>query len=218
MGTIRSNKRSQLVQAAGNLVHRRGFSRTTLADIAQASGVRLGNVYYYFKTKSAIGQAIVEQRAGDYQKVLSAWDELPDPIDRIDAFIQSTCDNRTLLARSGCPIGTLCVEMRKEEGPLAKNAAKIFAQILAWLEVQFRSMGRAEESRGLAEHLVAALQGASLLAHVFGRPEYVVEEAQRLRNWIDGLMPGRRTDRLLGARRPRRRNAAAPAAGDHPSR
>jgi TetR/AcrR family transcriptional repressor of nem operon len=217
MSTTRSNKRSQLVQAAGNLVHRRGFNRTTLADISQASGVRLGNVYYYFKTKSSIGQAIVEQRASDYQMVLREWDKLPGPIDRLDAFIQSTCDNRTLLARSGCPIGTLCVELRKEDGALAKNAAKIFAQILAWLEVQFRSMGGGEESRGLAEHLASALQGASLLAHVFGRPEYVVDEAQRLRKWIDGLKPRSRNDHPTAQRRARRRNAAAPVAGDHAS-
>jgi len=214
MSTIRSNKRSQLVQAAGNLVHRRGFNRTTLADISQASGVRLGNVYYYFKTKSAIGQAIVEQRASDYQMVLREWDKLPDPVDRLDALIQSTCENRTMLARSGCPIGTLCVELRKEEGSLAKNAAKIFAQILVWLEVQFRSMGRGEESRGLAEHLISALQGASLLAHVFSRPEYVVEEAQRLRIWIDGLKP-QRTDRLTRQRRARRRNTAGSVTADH---
>jgi TetR/AcrR family transcriptional regulator, transcriptional repressor for nem operon len=194
MSTPRSNKRAQLVEAAANLVHRQGFERTTLADISQASGVALGNVYYYFKTKAAIGQAIVEQRASDYHMILRKWDELPEPVDRFEAFIQNACDNGSLLARSGCPVGTLCVDLRKEKGPLAKSAAKIFSEILAWLERQFRTMGQGARSRGLAEHLVAALQGASLLTHVYGRPDFVLDEAARLRSWIAGMnpRPGRR--------------------------
>ena len=86
METPRSNKRAQLVEAAGNLVHRRGFNRTTLADIAAESGIRLGNVYYYFKTKAAIGEAIVEQRASDYRALLGIWNKLPAAEDRLEAL------------------------------------------------------------------------------------------------------------------------------------
>ena len=198
MDTPRSNKRAQLVEAAGNLVHRRGFNRTTLADIAAESGIRLGNVYYYFKTKAAIGEAIVEQRASDYRALLGIWDKLPAPEGRRDAFIQFTCENRTVLARSGCPIGTLCMDLRKDEESAtkvaAKNAARLFAEILSWVETQFRALGHGEKSQQLAQHLVAGLQGASILALVFGRRELVVEEAERLREWLSGLIPGRRKE------------------------
>jgi TetR/AcrR family transcriptional regulator, transcriptional repressor for nem operon len=192
MGIPRSNKRAQLVQAAGNLVHRRGFNRTTLADIAEESGVRLGNVYYYFKTKSEIGKAIVEHRASGLQMLLQMLDKLPGPKARIGAFIESASDSRSSLTRSGCPVGTLCVELRKEEDGFSKAAAKMFGPILAWLEAQFRELGMANESREMAAHVVAGLQGASLLSHSFGRPTYVLEEAQRLRKWVDELKPGRR--------------------------
>jgi len=198
METSRSNKRAQLVEAAGNLVHRRGFNRTTLADIAEESGVRLGNVYYYFKTKAAIGEAIVEQRASDYRALLGIWDKLPTPEGRLEAFIQFTCENRAILARSGCPIGTLCMDLRKDEESAtkaaAKNAARLFAEILAWLEAQFRALGHGEKSQQFAQHLVAGLQGASILALVFGRRELVVEEAERLREWLNGLPPPRRKE------------------------
>lgn len=196
MSTIRSNKRSQLVQAAGNLVHRRGFSRTTLADIADEAGVRLGNVYYYFKTKSAIGQAIVEQRASDLQMLLQSLDKLPDPKERLNAFIESASDNRSVLARSGCPVGTLCGELRKEDGDLSKeavkNSTKLFGFVLAWLEQQFLQLGAPDEARGSAVHLLSALQGASLLSHSFGRQSYIVDEARRMHAWIDELKPERR--------------------------
>ena len=192
MGIPRSNKRSQLVQAAGNLVHRRGFNRTTLADIAEESGVRLGNVYYYFKTKSEIGHAIVEQRASNLQMLLQTLDKLPNPKARLGAFIESASDNRTSLTRSGCPVGTLCVELRKEEEGFSKAAAKMFGPVLAWLESQFRELGMANESREMAAHLLGGLQGASLLSHSFSRQSFVLEEARRLRKWVDELKPVRR--------------------------
>ena len=41
-------------------MYRQGVARTTLADIAQAADVPVGNVYYYFKTKDDIIAAVVE--------------------------------------------------------------------------------------------------------------------------------------------------------------
>jgi len=216
MGSLRSNKRSQLVQAAGNLVHKRGFSRTTLADIAEEAGVRLGNVYYYFKTKSEIGQAIVDQRAGNLQMLLQMLDKLHGPKARLHGFIKSASDNRSVLVRSGCPVGTLCTEMRKEDGDLsrdaAKNAAKMFGPVLTWLEAQFRELGLANESRGMAAHLLSGLQGASLLTNSFGSQTYILEEAERLRRWVGELKPVRRAQ--VASRRRRTGTSALGVSSD----
>ena len=40
--------------------YRHGFRTTSLADIAEAAKIPVGNVYYYFKTKDEIGRPIVE--------------------------------------------------------------------------------------------------------------------------------------------------------------
>jgi AcrR family transcriptional regulator len=42
----RPGKRERLVAAASELIYRRGVARTTLADIAQAADVPVGNVYF----------------------------------------------------------------------------------------------------------------------------------------------------------------------------
>jgi TetR/AcrR family transcriptional repressor of nem operon len=187
MAAQHTHKRFRLVQAAVTLVHEQGFHRTSLADIAREADVPLGNVYYYFKTKEAIGEALVEQRAGDYRALRQEWDTDPDPRARLDAFIQMTLDSRELLARRGCPVGTLCGELHKEGGPLAQQATRIFAESLTWLEAQFRALGRGEESRDLAVHLLSALEGVTLLAHSFGTPSYIEREANRLKDWIRTL-------------------------------
>ena len=127
----------------------------------------LGNVYYYFKTKDDIGHALIEHRLGFYQDRIALWDKLADPKTRIRALIQMVADQREELARSGCPIGSLCMELHKEGGPLADKSTTLMAVILTWLEQQFRLLGKAAESADLALHLLAVLQGVSLLTHTF---------------------------------------------------
>jgi AcrR family transcriptional regulator len=57
-------KRERLVAAAAQMLHQQGVEATTLADIAKAAGIPLGNVYYYFKAKSDIITAVIEAHAG----------------------------------------------------------------------------------------------------------------------------------------------------------
>ena len=47
-------------------------------------------------------------------------------------------------------------------------------------------MGR-RDARDLAIALVAAFQGAALLANTLPRPEVLVRETRRLERWIDSL-------------------------------
>src|SRR6267154_2150276 len=117
------DKRSQLVSAAVSLAYQNGFGKTSLADIAQEAKVPLGNVYYYFKTKEAIGEAIVEQRLQEFEALRRAWDEASSPKERLCACVQAVLANKDILASGGCPVGTLCSELHKEDGALARKAS-----------------------------------------------------------------------------------------------
>jgi AcrR family transcriptional regulator len=181
------DKRSRLVQTAVKLTHRQGFRKTTLADIAIEANVPLGNVYYYFKTKDEIVDAILQQRQSELQSSQARFEQIDSPRDRLLAFVEMTIDNRKMLAQNGCPIGTLCTELQKEGGDSAKKAGPLLAEPLAWIEVQFRALGKGREAAGLALHLLSALQGVSLLAHTLRDPELVVVEGARLKEWVRGI-------------------------------
>ena len=183
----RLNKRTRLLQAANKLVHEQGFNQTTLSDIAEAADVPLGNVYYYFKTKDDIGQALIQQRAAYYQNLLVSWETATDPKARLAALIDEVAGQRKILARSGCPIGSLCQELHKEGGPLAHEAAAVLDIILQWSEQQFRRLGKGQESADLALHLLSVLQGVGLITHAFNKPELVLRETARLKKWLATL-------------------------------
>jgi AcrR family transcriptional regulator len=181
------DKRTRIVDTAARLVHEQGFARTTLADIARESGVPLGNLYYYFKTKDAIGEALVEKMSDASAAARGMWDAELEPRERILAFIQATIETRESVARSGCPVGGLCSELHKEPGPLAEQAATLFEGFLTWLEAQFRLIGRGAESRELAFHVLSAVQGASVLAHTFHDTRRMTRECNRLKDWVRSL-------------------------------
>src|ERR1700737_326584 len=67
------DKRQRLVEGARLVLHQQGVEKTTLADIAQAADVPVGNVYYYFKTKDELVQAAIDAHAHDIQTMLASF-------------------------------------------------------------------------------------------------------------------------------------------------
>lgn len=169
------------------LIYRHGFKETRLADIAEEANVPPGNVYYYFKTKEEIGAAIVDERLSQIKTLHQKLEKLNSPQERLCAFVGMTLDNRKVLARGGCPIGTLCTELHKEDGPLANQSTVLFAEMLKWLKAQFEALDKGNDSQGLAVHLLSSLQGIAVIAHTLGDSEIVVAETERLRGWIRAL-------------------------------
>jgi TetR/AcrR family transcriptional regulator, transcriptional repressor for nem operon len=182
-----ADTRKRLLQAAEKVTYRYGFGPTAIADIAKQARVPLGNVYYYFKTKDEIGDAIIDLRVSRFRKLLQELDKADSPKERLCGFVQIKINNREGLARSGCPVGTLCSELRKHGGAVAKKSTVLFAAALDWMETQFKALGKGVDSRWLAVHLLSATQGVSVLAHTFHDPEMIAIEAARLKEWIRAL-------------------------------
>ena len=182
-----ADSRTRLLHAATKVTHRLGYSSAALADIAKEARVPLGNVYYYFKTKDEIGNAIIHLRVARFRKLLQGLDKADSPAERLCGFVQIKIKNRKDLARHGCPVGTLCSELQKHGGTAARKSRVLFAEALAWMEVQFKALGQGADSRGLAVHLLSATQGVSVLAHTFHDPGLIEMEAARLKQWIRSL-------------------------------
>jgi TetR/AcrR family transcriptional repressor of nem operon len=190
MPKTKADNRTRLLQAAEKVTYRHGFGQSAIADIAKEASIPLGNVYYYFKTKDDIGDAIVELRLSRFKNLLRQLDQADSPKERLCAFVQIKINNRDTLARSGCPVGTLCSELHKHGGPVARKSTALFTEALAWMEKQFQALGQGADSRGLAVHLLSATQGVSVLAHTFHDPDMITSEAERLKRWIRGLETG----------------------------
>src|SRR5258707_14500128 len=114
MGKPQPDKRTRLIETAMKLAYRNGFRETSLADIAKAAHVPVGNVYYYFKTKGELGEAVVERRLEEARAFKAEMRRLSSPKQRLIAFVDNIQRNKEQFARAGWPFGGLCAELRKE--------------------------------------------------------------------------------------------------------
>jgi TetR/AcrR family transcriptional repressor of nem operon len=182
----KGDKRERLIASATELVYRRGLERPTLAEIAEAADVPPGNVYYYFKSKDELIEAVIESRAAEVRDLLASLDRRRTPAARLKGLAGNWLEFRDMVAAQGCPLGTLSVELNDHAGGLDRQAAKLFSPLVDWSEDQFREMG-CRDARGHALTLISTVQGAALLASTFGDSGILTAQVHRLERWIDSL-------------------------------
>jgi AcrR family transcriptional regulator len=174
------------VTSARELLHEQGVERTTLAEVAEAAEVPAGNVYYYFKTKDELVEAAIGAHLAQIEAMLASLERHRSPQARLKALVRAFVGQRTLVARSGCPHGSLCQELDKRNDDLRDTAAELIALPLNWAEEQFRQMER-RDARDLAITLIASYQGIALLTNTFREEGLMQREGRRLEHWIDSL-------------------------------
>ncbi len=183
----RPAKRDRLIDAASQLFYEHGVERTTIADIAAAADVPAGNVYYYFKTKDDIVDAVVSKRIEEVEATYAALAERYDtPADRLMAMFKSLTGQAKTISQRGCPIGSLCTELSKSVSGREPKSAKLMQALIDGAEQQFEEMGR-DDAHELAVEMITSYQGSAVLAHATASPTIMRREADRVVRWIDEL-------------------------------
>jgi len=181
-----SDKRERLVKAGRQLIHNQGFGRTTLADIAEASGVPLGNVYYYFRTKEELLAAVADTHEDDFRTRVAEFEKQPLPRERLLAFLDSVIESRDSLARHGCPLGSLSQEMNKDGTDARARVNQGLILRAQWVSEQFRDMGRVD-AQELGVWLIGSVQGVILMANALRDPGVVDRQISQLKAWIQAF-------------------------------
>ena len=181
-----SDKREKLIDAAKTLIHRQGFHRTTLADIAEESRVPLGNVYYYFKTKEELCEAVLEERRKEIRHMLEGCCKQSGSRENLKRLIRKMMSGSEEVAECGCPHGSLIQELGKMPTPLTDSADGVMQILIDWASDQFRELGVDKpEEHGF--EFIARIQGTMLLGHAMHDPKRIKQQLKGIGNWIDSL-------------------------------
>ncbi len=88
MVVVKDHVRAEIVSVARKTFTRQGFKKTTMENIAHGAGKGKSSIYYYFKSKEEIFEAVVEKEADELrsalEKVIQAGN---DPMGRLKAYI-----------------------------------------------------------------------------------------------------------------------------------
>lgn len=183
--------RDHIVDAADDLFYRQGYEHTSFADIAAAVRISRGNFYYHFKTKDEILDAVIQARLAKSHAMLAAWEaEEESPAARIRCYIRILIDNRRLIEKFGCPVGTLTSELAKLNHAAQDEATAVFTLFRDWLRAQFAALGLGKEADALAMHVLAWSQGVATLASAFRDETFVRREVEQICAWLELQTPG----------------------------
>lgn len=190
-----SQNRRQIVDAANRLFYHRGYNQTSFSDIAEAADIPRGNFYYYFKTKDDILNAVVEDRIERIKTMLAEWNRShADAGARLRQFLKMVRDAGKDLARYGCPIGSLNIELGKAQPMLKSKSKKMFDLFSDWLAAQFRTLGH-RDAEALALHLLGRAQGIAVIAQVYANRSHLNDELDALESWLQNLTTASRKRR-----------------------
>ena len=183
-------KRERLVEAACRLFYEQGVERTTLADISAAAEVPLGNVYYYFKTKNELIKAAVDAHVDLIEETTGLLDQHRSPASRLKSLVEMLAAQADMIARYGCPQGSLCTELGKRSDGFDPASGRLVETSVDWAERQFQAMGRSD-ARDLAIEMMVRYQGTALLTQALADPSLMKNEARRIERWIDSIAASR---------------------------
>jgi TetR/AcrR family transcriptional repressor of nem operon len=177
----RASVRDQLIQAALDLFHTRGFNGSGVQDIVDAAGVPKGSFYNHFESKEALGVAVVHAysaEVGAFVEEAGAADifsEPGTPLQRIRAYFEAVIEqNVTCGVRKGCLLGNFATELAPHSTEIARavtEALENWSAAVATALAQARDAGELREGAdldALARYLVDGYEGAAIRAKAIG--------------------------------------------------
>ncbi|MFW0795930.1 TetR/AcrR family transcriptional regulator [Gordonia sp. CPCC 205515] len=185
----------RITVAMGELLRRQGYAATGIKQIIDAAGVPNGSLYHHFRGgKGEIAAAALRDMGAAYAELvgglLATGDDLPSAIEQ--AFDQAGADIESTGWVNMCPVGTVAGEVADIEPDLRDVVAEI---IQGWIDggtelVAAQGYDR-EHARNLVTAIVAALEGAFVMARTLRSAEPLRSAGRAMSSYAKVLTPSR---------------------------
>jgi AcrR family transcriptional regulator len=185
----KTNARAQILRAADTLFAQQGYERTSLDQILDAARVSRSNLYYHFRSKRALLREVLALWLSEARSELLPPVEngaLPAP-ERIRALVRALGRRITRIGpKCGCPVLNLTIEFSGPGSSRAPELDRFFRGLQSAIEdclregIQRGELRQDLEARGTAHLVLAAMQGAAVMARKAGTIRPVQECSQEL--------------------------------------
>jgi TetR/AcrR family transcriptional repressor of nem operon len=172
---------SQILDVAERLVQSRGFNDVSYADIAVELGVTKPSLHYHFRSKAALGDALIARYSARFFEQLDRIEaDVVGVRARLDAYVGIYA--AVLAAGRMCLCGILAAEYQTLPEKMRSAVLDFFDRNEAWLE---RILD--ESSRDTAKLIIDTLEGAVMIARAQNDSDRFDRVAERL---VSSVVPG----------------------------
>jgi len=187
MTTQTQNNRERIIEAANQLFYTKGYNQTSFADVADELGLSKGNLHYHFPSKDVLLDAVLAFRKQEITELLAQWDEeFSDAKDKLKRYMQMMIDNESNLVRYGCALGSLNMELAKDQRDLQASSREMFDLFQQWLQKVFKPLD-SKKSKARSLHLISMTQGAATMTYIYSDSKLLKDECNAINEWIDSL-------------------------------
>ncbi len=165
--------KERILESAQRLVQQRGFNGFSYADIANEVGIRKASLHHHFPAKTDLGLALIEGYSAQFD---SERTRISGSRMKADAQLRGyiAMYRASLATDRVCLGGMLASESLTLDPAMLPGLKRFFARNTEWL-TEILATGVSQQVFSLngsaADHarmLVAALQGALMIAHATG--------------------------------------------------
>lgn len=189
----RGDARTRLLEAARDVIRRKGYTAATIDDLCNAAGVTKGAYAHHFESKEALGTACAEYwsetTSGEFES--AAYQDYEDPLERVLGYVDF---RRSIMSGDiadwTCLAGTMVQEVYQSYPSIRDACADSIFGHASTLEPDIAEAMVAQGIRdewtaeGLAKHMQAVIQGAFILAKAADDPAVALESIDHLKRYI----------------------------------
>ncbi len=174
--------RDSLVSAAARLFWQRGYSATSIADLAGEADIPVGNIYYYFRSKADVANAVADGFVRDTEDMIAEITNASgDPRSRLILLVERLAASQRSRLLHGCPVAGAMRDFRSDAPKASERAAEVFSIISAFIASEIgRTGARPAVALGIGRAAVAEWQGGIVLGSALREASVVAESARRL--------------------------------------
>jgi TetR/AcrR family transcriptional regulator, transcriptional repressor for nem operon len=182
MTATKVDTRQTILDTAERLMVQKGYSAVGLTEVLTAAGVPKGSFYYYFSSKDAFGEAMLQKYFADYLATMDRIIAMPgaSPAEQLMTYWQQFYDKQSVDECQGrCLVVKLAAEVSDLSEPMRLTLQHGTAGIIDRIE-RMLTAGVEDSSVSLqvtpglaANSLYGAWVGASVLAKVNRSPEHL---------------------------------------------
>lgn len=189
-----SPTKQKLLDAAQELMLAKGYTATSVDEICEAAGLTKGSFFHYFAGKEDLGRAVAERFYASMQELVRSapFHQKKDPLDRVFGRVEFYIElSRSPQGGKGCLLGTFVQELSATHPAIRSvcatcfdKAAQSFKQDLDEAKAKYAPRAR-WSTQSLAEHLIAVVQGAIILAKAKQDAKVVEESLTHFREYLN---------------------------------